>query len=137
MWYVCFPCKEIELRAPDHDSRRHDIRCMAVVGNRVWVGCGPFIHLLSAGDLTYEVTQGSVLGCDTVFTEMLLLAKRCIYLGEDDKKLQDIVSLSRHAVVSMSKGSTLYIYEADSVILVATFDVAPMTFIYGNHSQLL
>lgn len=64
---------------------------------------------------------------------MILLTKRSIYLGENDKKPQDIISLSGHAIVSMSKGSSLFIYEADSVKLVMTFDVAPMSFIYGNH----
>ena len=63
MWNVCVPSREILLHGLGHDTSNHDVRCMAVVGHKVWVGCGPYIHVLNAEDFTIEVICVNKLIC--------------------------------------------------------------------------
>ena len=55
VWNMFSPSKEIVLLRPDQSTSSHEVRCMSVVGHKVWVGCGPYIHLLDVEDLINEV----------------------------------------------------------------------------------
>lgn len=86
-------------------SEYYDVKCLVGVGDRLWVGTGPSIFFLDTETYTRE---GS------------------IFMDSWRKRPEQMLAVGDCVVVA-TKGSALFVFDANSARLLRKFDVAPMT----------